>query len=111
MADNPMADEKGKAVAPATALPWHHYGDSLRVQQQNDYTVALVEDPNDGPYIVRACNAYPKLIAALREMSEMYSHAWDRVGGGLVMMEPSVNRFDDANETAANLLRELGEMP
>ena len=44
--------------------------------------------------------AAPELLAALRAMEAMYTHAWDRTDGGLLMMPGSVERFDAACEKA-----------
>jgi hypothetical protein len=41
-----------------------------------------------------------ELEAALRGLSDMYSHAWDLVAGGLVMQPPSIPRFEEAHRVA-----------
>lgn len=46
-----------------------------------------------------------ELERALTELSEMYTHAWDLTDGGLIMMGPSVARFETAH---ANARRALG---
>lgn len=55
------------------------------------------------PIIGEAASAIEQSVAeierlreALTEMEAMYSHAWDRAGGGLLMMPKSVERFDEA---------------
>jgi hypothetical protein len=42
----------------------------------------------------------PTLAKALHELSAMYTHAWDLVGGGLVMLEASIPRFEKAHANA-----------
>lgn len=48
-----------------------------------------------------------ELVAALKEMEAMYTHAWDRVDGGLTMMQSSVDRFDSACGRAHELLKSV----
>jgi hypothetical protein len=48
-----------------------------------------------------------ELMAALKEMEAMYTHAWDRVDGGLTMMKSSVERFDAACGRAHELLKSV----
>lgn len=45
-------------------------------------------------------SAAPDMLEALKELSAMYSHAWDAEGGALVMLPPSVARFEAAHEKA-----------
>lgn len=47
-----------------------------------------------------------ELEGALREMAEMYSHAWDRADGDLTMIASSVIRFDEACRKARIALGE-----
>lgn len=49
-----------------------------------------------------------QLREALKEMEAMYTHAWDRVEGGLLMMPDSVARFDSACERARAALAAAG---
>lgn len=44
------------------------------------------------------------LEAALRGLSKMYSDAWDRVDGALVMMGSSVGEFEEAHRIAEETL-------
>jgi hypothetical protein len=44
------------------------------------------------------------LRAALSELSAMYAHAWDLVDGGLIMMGPSIPRFEAAHAAARKAL-------
>jgi hypothetical protein len=48
-----------------------------------------------------------ELMAALKEMEAMYTHAWDRVDGGLTMRKSSVERFDSACGRAYELLKSV----
>ena len=74
--DNVVFRLKGGAMKPATPLPW-------KVDENNELPPAVIEDTEDGigvceemnaqdaAYIVAACNAYPKLVAALREIANL----------------------------------------
>ena len=44
--------------------------------------------------------AAPELLEALAAISEMYSHAWDREDGALVMMGSTVQYFERCHEQA-----------
>ena len=44
---------------------------------------------------------------ALEELSDMYGHAWDLVGGGLMMMDGSIPRFETAHAKARSVLAGL----
>lgn len=50
---------------------------------------------------MRLIAAAPDLLAACKALFEMYSHAWDRADGSLVMLPPSIPRFEEAHEMAA----------
>jgi hypothetical protein len=52
-----------------------------------------------------------KLAEALRGLSNLYGFAWDRVDGGLMMMEAGVERFDIAHEKALAALAEYDANP
>lgn len=41
---------------------------------------------------------------ALADLSNMYSHAWDLVDGGLMMMPDSIPKFEDAHAAARKAL-------
>lgn len=43
-------------------------------------------------------------LAALKGLSDLYGHAWDRVDGALVMMGDSVDRFEKAHADAYDVL-------
>jgi len=45
------------------------------------------------------------LDGALRELSAMYSHAWDTVNGDLLMMSGSIPRFEAAHKRAEEALK------
>lgn len=65
--------------------------------------------------MVRACEydalveANAELLAALKNMSEMYGYCWDLVDGGLLCMEINVPRFEAAHEVAHNLITKHSE--
>ena len=90
-------------MKPATPLPWvkgwgkgvtgmaagHHYGfssdlEDLRKDAKNAEVIvsapvslgfiASTFSDSDAEYIVHACNAYPKLVALVRDYSEEYGH-------------------------------------
>lgn len=44
---------------------------------------------------------------ALKELSAMYIHAWDLVDGGLMMMEPSIAKFESVHGKADDALAKL----
>lgn len=52
------------------------------------------------PIIVTAVNNHNALVKALTDLSNMYSHAWDCVDGNLVMLGPSIERFEKAHYAA-----------
>ena len=110
-------------MKPATSLPWEasrrddkqgNWTDTL-IEQAVNYgglRIARVENPThqgfvDAVYIVHACNAYPRLVEALRqccaaiEAAEAYEQ--ERSGELDAMPEPS-------RDAAELLLRELGEL-
>lgn len=60
------------------------------VMVDGHYTLALVE-----------------CAAALKALSAMYAHTWDRVDGVLVMLQGSVERFEDAHSAAREALSKL----
>lgn len=98
-------------VEPANALPWRvekddfHYAPELTAA--DDSLVFVLEDGDsmDYDYIVHAANAYPKLVAALREASEQLRRAaqWApaKMTAGVTTL------MCDDHEA---LLRELGEL-
>lgn len=45
--------------------------------------------------------AAPELLAALKELRALYTHFWDRVDGGLLVLPPSMERFEKAFFAAA----------
>jgi hypothetical protein len=44
------------------------------------------------------------LRAALSELSDVYTHCWDLVDGGLLLMPSSMERFEKANAAARKAL-------
>ena len=60
---------------PATPLPWsgtHNPRSNLGKVHGSIDPVCATPRPNDATYIVAACNAYPALVAALRESLQAY---------------------------------------
>lgn len=55
--------------------------------------------------------AIPEMLAALRGLSKMYSHAWDSVDGNLVMLGPSIERFEKAHHEAQKVLCAIDGVP
>ena len=59
------------ANKPATSLPWKWSG---QIGANGDHFINGAQDhvtradPQDAAYIVTACNAFPQLVAALREL-------------------------------------------
>lgn len=59
---------------PATPLPW--IADARALIARDNYTFAIVgnpatevvDDQSDARYIAHACNAYPRLVEAVREL-------------------------------------------
>jgi len=52
----------------------------------------------------RLIAAAPELLEALKELSAMYTHAWDSDGGALIMLPPSVPRFEAAHAKAVDAI-------
>lgn len=77
--------DQGKCIA---IMPAGRDGDICTFQQS----------PTDED--ARLMAAAPVLLAALTDLSNMYSHAWDRVDGGLTMFGSSVDRFERAHHAA-----------
>jgi hypothetical protein len=70
------------------------------------------ESPESAAARVAALNGEvnEELLSALEALSQMYVHAWDEVGGGLVMMPESVAKFEEAHaKAAAAIQRARGE--
>lgn len=69
-------------MKPATSLPWIVWNDEtgcLIQEEQCEFThvptsvAEVYRDCKDAAYIVHACNAYPRLVEALREVIEVWS--------------------------------------
>lgn len=109
---------------PATPLPWHWDSDPIkndplgrdryrlvaigRTITQMYYSSGDPDVKQDTMYAVHACNAYPKLVAALKAVAKWVCDD-DRV--------PDSEMFDHDHELTEgdvrkcrNLLRELGEL-
>ena len=76
-----VTDAAGARAQPATALPWRaqpmdspfrsHFGDGYEIYSGDAYIATLKIDgahrhEKDAGYLVHACNAYPRLVAALK---------------------------------------------
>lgn len=69
---------------------------------------------NGAPYTSSGNNLLSKLAIAreaLKDITKMYSHAWDLVNGGLMMMPDSIPQFEKAHEKVEKALAaiSLGE--
>lgn len=108
----PQSDEP--RVKPATALPWDwdsqrtYDGDNYPYIPECSFIAGLIGltgnyegDSQDCAYVKHACNAYPKLVAALRDVLTWYASP---VNGGFGVAAHSTEVI------AADLLRELGEL-
>ena len=87
---------------PATALPWnvrqgYVSGDSLIIARMER---GYYEDrEQDAAYIAHACNAYPQLVAALRDLRE-----------AALLARTGAEMSYDAVQRADEVLRDLGEL-
>lgn len=101
-----METNTNTAVRPATPLPWYAErgnvdvvtadGEFIATSLQPDSGVATQSEYTDAAYIAAACNAYPKLVEALRSSLELIYSAGDLADC-------------EQYKRAAALLRELGE--
>lgn len=96
-------------MKPATELPWHidHYdGLEERILNQEEWYVASVDleygERDDAAYIAHACNAYPKLVEALRLCVGQLAYIQSDNSDPDDMPWPEI-------DTATQLLAELGE--
>ena len=93
---------KAKQAAPATPLPWRSKADFISVRviaahgAQVAGTVPLAE--LDAAYIVAACNAFPELVAALRNSLEVVDYVANNGNAGC----------DELARQIRALLRKLG---
>jgi hypothetical protein len=53
---------------------------------------------------VEAGKRIEALESALAGLESMYAHTWDRVDGALVMMPPSIEKFEAAHKKAREVL-------
>jgi hypothetical protein len=91
---------------PATPLPWYGAGtgnhQGVVISEVDGANVAVAYDKLDVPYIVQAANAYPRLVAALRNA---YARA-ALFGSGQI---PAESEAEVCEEFGA-LLCDLGEL-
>ena len=102
-------------MKPATPLPWSQQGDhvvsyghrlvgAIADSTQSVYKPLRIGSDHwdagmtDAAYIVHACNAYPRLVEALRGIFDADTRA-----------DMSLRQKQDARKAAGELLRELGE--
>lgn len=92
-------------IKPATPLPWKRVANG-RVLSIPDYGQVTSSDtyPRDAAYIVHACNAYPKLVEALREWLANAS-----LGARYSLQAESRAIHNDEELRIRALLRELKE--
>ena len=93
------------AIKPAAPLPYrcdsHPEEDFAEILSSNDGPVARTTH-DDAAYIVHACNAYPKLVEALRVAADQIAYLQEISGN-------DKHGPLDALRDARALLRELGE--
>lgn len=51
------------------------------------------------------------LREALKELTDLYSHIWDRVDGAFVLMPASIPRFEKAHAKAVRVLKQSSSQP
>ena len=76
-----------------------HPGHAYAVAMQPRY-VESDQWAEDAALIVKAVNERPALVKALKDLSDMYTVAWDRVDGCLVMFGGGLERFEKAHHAA-----------
>ena len=103
-------------MKPATPLPWKsdkwtsHAPRTVLIDDDACITgkrvVAECEEATDAAYVVHACNAYPRLIEALKGARETLGRYWFSDVDG-----ESYNNDDAISDSYAidDILRELGE--
>lgn len=79
---------------PATPLPWRQK--TFAVLDAGDEGVAETYERGDTSYIAHACNHYPELVEALRNMVEANDHG-------------SISNIRSATDAMRALLTKLGE--
>jgi hypothetical protein len=64
-------------LAPLSPLPWHvgpHYKTDIESSQGRVAEIGFINSPHgicDAAYIVHACNLYPELLAALKQLHDV----------------------------------------
>lgn len=104
-----------------TPGPWQFYVDSPSVEPEwnivtNASRMRVIANVHiEAGNKMDLANAHliasaPDLLAALQELSAMYTHAWDRSDGGAVMLPESIRRFEKAHaDAAAAIARATGK--
>lgn len=92
-------------MKPATELPWDQLAHAV-YEKNGDKKVAQCTRTADASYVRHACNAYPKLVEALRVIAQKNA-AEDSTEGFNEWGEADC--FHQCRNEAAALLRELGE--
>ena len=74
-------------------------------QRQIDEALALfILSADLGDMVLVPKGEVEKLRSALKGLSDMYALTWDRVDGGLMMMDSGVERFEKAHQAAYEIL-------
>jgi len=85
-------------MKPGTELPWSDlFSEVIYPQGGND------TDPQDAAYIVHACNAYPKLVAALKAIDWFWTEGGDRPQA----LSPHAWITDTDEQTIADTVHQL----
>jgi hypothetical protein len=88
------------APTPARALPWFALRLNWLQPADGANNVSEKQLRREEPYVLHACNAYPRLVAALQSCINA-AHA-DKI--------EDFSTVSNAADDAAKLLRDLGEM-
>ncbi len=100
MSASPATHER--AAAAHTPGPWE-VGYALWSEDGN-VMYELIGVKTASALDARLIAAAPDLLAALRELSTMYAHTWDKANGDLLMMKNSIPRFEAAHAKAVEAI-------
>lgn len=103
-------------IKPASCLPWEDYPGNM-ITDMRGGRVATDVSAADAAYTIHAANAYPKLVAALRETAaRLRGAAYDarqgvsqRSGNPIEVMSERADEWEREAQAADALLNELGE--
>jgi hypothetical protein len=84
-----------------------HEGDELLlIDEAHGFAIAAMRgSPEECAENAVLAASAPSLLAALRALSDMYTHAWDRTDGALVMSGSSVPKFEAVHEAARSAIQ------